>query len=138
MKWRFRRGNKSNLKTLLPRVDYPAMLARPGRIALLAYQALWLCVIVPGHTRGIVVLPGSSDGSCCQTPGKSKPADSDAPARRANCAICSFAARITPAIPIDLTPPPLELLSREPAPPAHVWPSVEIRLTCLERAPPVA
>src|SRR5437868_11941263 len=105
------------------------MFARPGRIALLVYQALWLCVIVPGHTRGVVVLPGTTI-SCCKSPEKSRPADSNSPTRQKNCAICNFAARITPAIPIDLTPPPLELLRREKPPAAHIAPSILIHLTC--------
>jgi hypothetical protein len=115
------------------------MHGRSVRIALLAYQALWLCVIVPGHTRGIVVLPGTSrDAACCHAPGKSTPCNSDAPKRQQNCAICAFAARLSPAIAIDLTPPPLELLRREVPPFAHIAPTVAIVLTCHERAPPLA
>ena len=43
------------------------MFGRPFRILLLAFQAVWLGAIVPGHTRGVVTLPGSepAGGGCC-------------------------------------------------------------------------
>ena len=113
------------------------MLSRAGRIALLAYQALWLCAIVPGHARGIVVLPGTSGAAaCCHPENKSKPTDADAAKRRANCAICSFAARLSQAVAVDLTPPPMRLLKRLAPPAAHVAPSIEQFPTYLGRAPP--
>jgi hypothetical protein len=115
------------------------MVARAGRIALLTYQAMWLCAIVPGHARGVVVLPGTSDNShCCHSSSKSKPTDADAAKRRANCAICSFAARLSQAPAVDLKPPPMRLLERLAPPAAHVAPSIEQFPTYLGRAPPGA
>src|SRR4051812_47753099 len=91
------------------------MRSRGFCIALLVFQAVWLNAIVPGHTRGVVTLPGMScdagptvaaGARCCPAKGSSKapaaPAD-----RSAHCAVCYFAARITPPPVIDLTPPPL-------------------------------
>jgi hypothetical protein len=89
-------------------------MRRLGCIALLIFQALWLNVILPGHTRGIIALPGArgaSKASTCCTDSKSKP---DAPAKPAPrpsaCAVCFFAARLTLPEVIDLSPPALGLL----------------------------
>jgi hypothetical protein len=91
---------------------------RPGHLALIVFQALWLNVIVPGHTRGIVTLPGTECGSahegqesCCAE--QPRPAchadggrqDSEHPYRRpdaSHCAICSFSARLSTPPVIDL------------------------------------
>jgi hypothetical protein len=95
------------------------------RIALLLFEALWLNVIVPGHRRGIVPLPGEACWSCaaqasttraCCTdplPRKHAPLPGD-PAE--HCAICHFAAMLMapPAIGFEL--PPLGLLKRVDVP----------------------
>jgi len=55
---------------------------RPGHLVLLLFQAFWLNVVVPGHTRGSVPLPGSCGeaahvgtvADCCGGPDKSHPA----------------------------------------------------------------
>jgi hypothetical protein len=81
----------------------------------LLYQAFFLNVFVPGHTRGIVQLPGSHMVMpCCCGMGagdsKKSPTDKDKQNRAENCAICAFAARLTIPPTIDLTLPPLEKL----------------------------
>jgi hypothetical protein len=82
---------------------------RPGHLALIAFQIVWLNVILPGHTRGIVTLPdgsGSMHGSCCPTAPAGK---QDQPTERdkQNCAVCFFAARVTPAPAPDIYLPRL-------------------------------
>jgi hypothetical protein len=94
------------------------MRSRAFRIALLAFQAIWLNAIVPGHTRGVVTLGGATchtstvaQHGCCPSKASSKqPAVPTKPS--AQCAVCHFAARITPPPVIDLRPPPLALTSQ--------------------------
>jgi hypothetical protein len=81
---------------------------------LLIYEALFLNVFIPAHTRGIVQLPGSHAGmACCCDTGESRgepkktPTDKEKQNRVENCAICAFAARLTIPPTIDLTLPPL-------------------------------
>jgi len=85
----------------------------------LVFQALWLNVIVPGHRRGVVSLPGEAPlpchvigaKSCCGSShpvGHGKPAAPGDPAL--HCGICYFAARVTPTPPVSLAPEPLRLL----------------------------
>ena len=120
---------------------------RPGILALLVFQALWLNVIVPGHTRGVVTLPGfepayaeTSSHGCCA--GSSEPDQSDDPqpgdGRAANCAICFFAARLTLPATIDLTPTPLELLETRELPRARTLVSLQPIPAYLGRGPPIA
>ncbi len=104
------------------------MLARLGKIALLLFQAVFLNIVVPGHTRGAITVAGYSQqariaaGCCCcdtqsvpTSDGKRTPTPSD----KAHCAICYFAAglstpefydyRLAELGPIDLLPfPPPE------------------------------
>jgi hypothetical protein len=94
-------------------------------MALLVFQALWLNVIVPGHTRGIVTLPGSpcAEGMCDASrwsaccPGERDHSQKQPISREraARCAICSFAARVTPSPVVDFTHPPLRFLHVMPA-----------------------
>ena len=101
------------------------MLGRALRIALLVFEAVWLNAVVPGHTRGIVRLPGTDcqacesaaqhDG-CCMDEQGGKPAaprhKSGDPA--AHCAICHFAARVTAPPFVDFTPPPMARVGSVP------------------------
>jgi len=124
------------------------MLPRPARIALLIFQALWLNVIVPGHTRGIVTLPGApcSDGACSANAGAtdacclpSGPSKQPAHNQRASyCAICAFSARLSPPPVIDLTLPPLSFLRTAPIPAPELQPGVPSLPTYDGRAPPMA
>lgn len=88
---------------------------------VLVWFALWMSVIMPGHTRGVVRLPGmektaSEGSSCCCGDGQSAcetstagdlagqtEDDNDAPPDPAKCcAVCYFNATLN-------TPPPLTL-----------------------------
>ena len=82
---------------------------RPLHLAMLIFQTVWLIAIVPGHQRGIILLPGSTANSpgCCEaanrkigSPAKRSPADSS-PDRSRQCAICHFSAHLN-------TPPTLD------------------------------
>src|SRR5690242_20355775 len=101
------------------------MLGRALRIALLLFETVWLNAVVPGHTRGIVPLPGTGcaacqtrsgqDGCCMDEEGR-KP---DAPRHKsgdpaANCAICHFAARVTAPPFVDFTLPPMARVGSVP------------------------
>src|SRR5688572_21391981 len=103
------------------------MRLRVGRIALLVFQAVWLNAFLPGHERGVVTLGGDPSASChaprkaaashgcCPT---SKDDDSSNPSERGRagrCAVCHFAARLTPPPPVDLVPAPTGVAERRPA-----------------------
>jgi hypothetical protein len=130
------------------------MLRRAALISLLVFQALWLNVILPGHTRGAVTLAGFEEqsschetrgGGCCSHSGGSPqnfPPDDDQNSnngnRAAHCAICFFAARLTVPVTIDLTPAPLELAFVQPPPVVSGLVSRGVVPTYLGRAPPAA
>ena len=123
---------------------------RTLRIAFLLFQALWLNVIVPGHQRGVVALPGEScasceqsdgsDSKCCEMEQAGKRQDTPAPKGdpALHCAICYFAARVTPPEYIDLTPPPLRFAHQAPIPVAEIRTSIAVVPTYDGRAPPVS
>ena len=127
------------------------MAPRWLRILLLAFQVVWLGAVLPGHTRGVVTLPGTGSDpccasepkvrqpSCCSDTGEESKDDSNDPAKRAaRCAICFFAVRLTTPPPIDFYPAPLELL--EQVSPEQVPAPVALQLTLayLARGPPLA
>jgi hypothetical protein len=111
---------------------------------LLAYQFIFLNVILPAHTRGAVTLDGRHTAClmCCCC-GGGKPADnSSAPVPsqrdRDNCALCNFAARLTFVVPPNLRLTDfqlLEVLPPAPAPAIVVCPPA--RIHCC-RGPPVS
>jgi hypothetical protein len=88
-----------------------------GTILLLVFEAFFLNVVVPAHTRGVVTLPGTGpDGAgapyararCC-TSHRSPAGNGDrdgrdnapTPERQSRCAVCFFAASLS-------TPPAFE------------------------------
>lgn len=96
------------------------------RLTVLALQAVWFNVIVPGHRRGVVALPGETcpachadAEACCPDMADPPPAHPKAPPAgdpASHCAICHFAAALSVPPAIDFAPPALELLDRiEPA-----------------------
>ncbi len=69
---------------------------RSVRILFILWQAAWLNVVVPGHTRGAITLPDGVPHSCCSQNGMqhdqpASPTQND----RAHCAICYFAAGLS-------------------------------------------
>jgi hypothetical protein len=130
------------------------MRSRALRLAVLVFQALWLNVIVPGHRRGIVQMPGavsdpsgqntsnSSTGGetcpfCVGSPTQKTPGNPNAPAPAANCAICFFAAHLSVPPVIDFAPPLLCLARVVPATAPMAAPFTRIPLVLHDRAPPV-
>ena len=114
---------------------------------LLAYQSLFLNVFLPGHTRGAVTLDGrhaARPSCCCDGGGGSgPPADGqrrDLPSGRdrEQCAVCHFAARVTPPPAFDFRLPPLGLLDRLPPAVPAVATSVDRIRTYLACGPPPA
>ena len=85
------------------------MIRRAALVSLLVFETFWLTVVVPGHTRGAVTLPGykasaacdEPAGCCPRPPKKSDPAAPADPSRAAHCAVCFFAARLT--VPVATT-----------------------------------
>lgn len=121
------------------------------------WLALWFGVIVPGHKRGLVLLPGAggeppvqakpasgetcplagimgTTGSCC--PSSSQPS-SPAPLPVTHCAVCYLTGVLdVPAVP-DFAPRPLELLEVLPLPAPTVVAAGPKLQTYLGRAPPI-
>jgi hypothetical protein len=122
------------------------MVRRVGVILLLLFEAVWLNVILPGHTRGAVALPGPATpvetcGGCCAAkPAEDSPPQKSAPSkeRAARCAICAFAARLTTPTSIDLRLPPLARLEIAPLPEPVSILSHRPHATHYGRAPPTA
>lgn len=131
----------------------PTLRSRPLRLVILAFQALWLNAIVPGHTRGVVQVAGSECQACGQAPDRpvARPcchpgAAAARDARRvplpadpaSHCAICHFAAMLSPAIAVDFTHPPLAAVAWVQALPARAAVRAQVFPTYLGRAPPVS
>jgi hypothetical protein len=112
---------------------------------LLAYQFVFLNVILPGHTRGIVTLDGKHTACpmccCCCAAQKLAPGDPHpAPSQRDrdNCALCNFAARLTFVVPPNLGLTDfhlLEILPADPSPAIVICPLT--RIDCC-RGPPIS
>ncbi len=122
------------------------MRCRAGRIALLVFQAVWLNVILPGHQRGALTLPGDVD-SCnsCQTTtpcpqcasGNPETKRVPTPGDKARCALCFFAVRLTIPATVDLTAPLHGFVERLVFPTPAVCESLFRNPTYLGRAPPL-
>ncbi len=120
--------------------------------------ALWFGVIVPGHKRGLVLLPGGKpqvtvkqseeaqpcplakimgrSSSCCCPPSDS----SDAPQPGApvtHCAICYLTGVLDVPPAPDFAPKPLELVQVLAWPQSDVVEATESVRTYLGRAPPL-
>ncbi len=120
------------------------MFSRPFRILVLLFVVAWFGVILPGHTRGVVKLPGttschaavdtdSKTQTCCATK-KSE----QSPAKSGSCAICFFVMGLMFVTPTSFDFAMLGLVGTL-APPARenalLAPSF---LPCQSRAPPAS
>ena len=133
------------------------MLARAALVAFIGWQALWLNVVLPGHTRGAITLPGAATPAraeverggaanvahaCCSVPRS----HDDVPAReqapkpgdRARCAICYFATGLSVPPAIDLAPAPRCAVDLLPVPPPDVVLVRDFPPAYHGRAPPTA
>jgi hypothetical protein len=78
---------------------------RAFRSILAAYVLVWFTMVVPAHTRGVVVMPGAekfvaqadaADSSCCHGP---KDASKPTKAQQKHCAVCFVASALsTPVV----------------------------------------
>jgi hypothetical protein len=118
-------------------------------VFLLVFQSIFLNIIVPGHTRGVITLSGKSSVNsmadlgcpqccCCEcktpqgTPDKI-PSDKD----RSECAICHFAAALS-LPPVRIQSLPLLCRAERAEQPARTSPpSVRPLIVHHDRAPPV-
>lgn len=124
------------------------MRCRALRLVLVVFEALWLNVIVPGHQRGAVALPGEPCATCEQQVATGEPCCDNQPVGKhpdkprkdpaQHCAICYFAARLSTPVVIDLTPPPLRLLEVRPPAAGEAHTRLTPVLTYDGRGPPVA
>lgn len=89
--------------------------------ACIVWLSLWFGIVVPGHERGQIVLPGyqppshcgadageppprAARSDCCPAPGNDDSKRPGGPVER--CAICYIVATLTVPLPIDLAPRP--------------------------------
>src|SRR5260370_12650942 len=86
------------------------MSHRLFRVVLLLFAAAWFGVVVPGHRRGQILLPGAK--SCCAAAMPLRGAAPSGPTReplpnRAACAICHFMAMLDLPVSIQQDAPVL-------------------------------
>jgi hypothetical protein len=121
------------------------MRRRAFAIFLALFQAFWLNVVIPGHTRGVVTVPGwdresqrevSTAHGCCAAPGEKSEDGSPTSGDRAHCAVCFFAAKLSTPPVIDYTLPPLAALEIAPVAQPHVAAYVSPPLSFDSRGPP--
>jgi hypothetical protein len=118
---------------------------RPGHLALVVFQAIWLNVVLPGHTRGALPLAGTDCDAClhraephCCPPRQQPPQDRPTSKQKANCALCAFAARVTPPPPITAAPVPSPCSVALAESPAQVVASLDCLPTYYANGPPSA
>ena len=116
-----------------PRIAF-LFRSRVVRVLLVGFQALFLNVIAPGHTRGIITLGGKSSLTCCQT--RSEPSKAPTPKDKASCAICYVVARFAPPPVVDFRLTELGLRDVMPLAPPQRIVSHQAPLTYDGRAPP--
>ncbi|MGD0387565.1 MAG: DUF2946 family protein [Tepidisphaeraceae bacterium] len=115
-------------------------------VFLLVFEAAFLNVIVPGHTRGVITLSGKSsaasvaDLGCpfCSRPSGKDPKKTPDQKDQSECAICHIAALLTLPPVVDLAPPLLCLAFVIQAPAPMSAPYTRIPLIRHDRAPPFA
>jgi hypothetical protein len=108
-------------------------------MALIAFCLVWFGAIVPGHQRGVVLLPGvceegvsNASASCCAA----KHRDSDAPVAPSKCAICYYTLTLSSAPVFALVVPRLGLLEVLPPVAPESVRALESRPLYYGRAPP--
>jgi hypothetical protein len=114
-------------------------------VFLLAFETIFLNVIVPGHTRGAVTLTGKSELTSLGDLGCPLCARSDDPSRQkkpskqdqSECAICHLAVRMFTAPPVDFRLGEIGLLELIPPPAADAMPVVAALPIPFSRGPPL-
>ncbi len=118
-----------------------ALRSRPAAAVLLVYQALFLNVFLPAHTRGAVTLDGRHAAACCceaDVPRSGKPPAVPSGRDRDHCAVCQFAAGLTPVLYLRTTLAASALLGRLPLPPPPVTVSLDRIPTYFACGPPLS
>jgi hypothetical protein len=109
---------------------------------LLGFQAFFLNVVIPGHTRGVITLSGKSgvcsaaDLGCPFCRHSGGPQKSPTSKNPSDCAICHLALRITTNPPIDFHLDDLGLLELAVIPPRPAPIVATIVLVHFSRGPP--
>jgi len=109
-------------------------------VALLVYQAVFLNVLLPGHTRGAITLDGKHTPACCAGDPKPPAGAPAVPSRRDRdrCAVCQFAIGLTPVLFFRTTLDGLGLLRRMTAAPRLAVCPLELIPTYLACGPPLS
>ena len=111
------------------------------RILVLLWACAWFGVIVPGHERGQIKLPGAGAtqgcDSCCDAPASHPKSSKEKADPAANCAICFLTAQLQTPTTIDLTLPHVGLLGVLPVLPLIALDGVRFIPTVQGRGPPV-
>ncbi len=120
------------------------------------WLALWFGVIVPGHTRGVVRVPGAepppqpsanevcplaqmfSGTSRCGCPKPSRAPGGSPLTPAGSCAICQIIAVLNAPDPVDVGPPSPQLLDVLPWPAPRVAQRPEFEHIYFGRGPPAA
>jgi len=118
------------------------------QIAVLIFVATWFGLVLPGHQRGLIKVPGaeataSADGGCCASrceptgepaPGGDAPRPAKDPTR--HCAVCTIIAMML-EVAVYQPPPTLHTLAAIIDPPApHAIVGVEPQRVLSDRGPP--
>src|SRR3954471_16463047 len=114
-------------------------MRRTFTIILLLVEAMFFNVVIPGHARGMIELPGSAPGPACCAAKHGKPNQTPCDSKRAaHCAVCAFAARMTVPPVVDFVLPPsgfVETVTTRAIAPIDV---TSYPLPYFGRAPPLA
>jgi len=118
------------------------MRSRAMRITAIVWLLVWMGVLVPGHERGAIPLPGFAGRAPCRAASPCCPARSDRGGKPSPapppCAVCDFVATLTTPPPIvtvaTLSRSLLIVESSQPAPLCSIDPPANSR----GRAPPQA
>jgi hypothetical protein len=113
-------------------------------VFLLVFEAIFLNVIVPGHTRGAITLTGKIDCRsladlgcpCCARDENHSKQKGPSRQDRSECAICHLAVRMFTAVPVDFRLGELGLLELIPPPAPEATPVVATLSVHYCRGPP--
>jgi hypothetical protein len=113
-------------------------------IFLLLFETIFLTIIVPGHTRGVITLTGKNsaatvaDLGCpfCHPQPSTDPKHAPTGREQSECAICNLAVRLTLPPIVDFVPPLLCLAIAPPTPAQRPAPFLPVHFIRHDRAPP--
>ncbi len=136
------------------------MKSRNLRILLLAIFGLWFGVIVPGHERGAITVPGykpACHGVVCEQPARavgetakkvavcgdcptdakqSTPTEGSKRERARHCAVCQLVGVLGAPAVIHFTPPTVELIGSLPLPAYVSVVGIDLSDSIRSRGPP--